>query len=172
MVSMSVPGEASHLVDVATGTVVRNLPTDVLDRSPDSLAIVGPELHEVMATLPAGVEVRGASGLVMIVAPDRATLLVQGLHKNDYGTWAEFTLPEGRPTVVHPERWTAATFSPDGRVLLCVDDEGQVSSSPSRSPADVIARARLAVHRELRDAERTAVGLAPRAAVGQGKIEA
>ena len=125
-----------------------------------------------MATLPAGVEIRGSSGLVLIVAPDHATLLVQGLHKADYGTWSEFTLPEGRPMMVHPQRWTAATFSPDGSVLLCVDDEGQVALSPSRSPSDVITRARLVVHRELRDAERAAVGLATRPVGARGKIEA
>ena len=73
--------------------------------------------------------------------------------------------------MVHPQRWTAATFSPDGSVLLCVDDEGQVALSPSRSPSDVITRARLVVHRELRDAERAAVGLATRPVGARGKIE-
>jgi WD40 repeat protein len=171
LVSTSSDGEPSHLWDVATGTVLRELPTDVLDRAPESIAVVSPELGDVMSTMPAGVEIRGSSGLAFIVAPDRATLLVHGFRKHSYGTWSEFTLPEGRPMVVHPQRWTAATFSPDGRFLLCVDDEGQVSVSPSRATVDVTTRARLVVHRELRDAERGAVGLAPRPAAAQGKIE-
>ena len=141
--------------DVATGEAIRPVPRDLLGISPDGADVVAHGFRDVASDLSASVELglgTHAGALTIVVAPDRSAMVA--LQADPYGTAGgsrrhEYTLPECQPLLVDPQECVAATFSPDANRILAARPDGTIDESPPRATAEVLARARRFVFREL-----------------------
>jgi WD40 repeat protein len=155
LVTSSLGGGRAHVWDVGTGEAIRPVPRDLLGVSPDGADVVAHGFRGVAADLSAGLELglgAHAGALTIVVAPDRTAMLA--VQADPYGTAGgsrrhEYALPACQPLLVDPQECIAATFSPDATRILAARPDGTIDESPSRAAADVLARARRFVFREL-----------------------